>query len=127
MASRGSQLFPLAALTLVAWALQSWEHTSSATGLLDGLAWAAGPATCSRPLFADAQARTGLQVVAAPLSYQAAAEKTRRRIALLKRQAIKACLDAVKDDTEAVELCARLTRKLSFAQTVLSRIEASMG
>eukprot|EP00930_Biecheleria_cincta_P101887 TRINITY_DN9353_c0_g1_i1.p1 TRINITY_DN9353_c0_g1~~TRINITY_DN9353_c0_g1_i1.p1 ORF type:complete len:124 (+),score=25.07 TRINITY_DN9353_c0_g1_i1:53-424(+) len=123
MASRGSQLFPLAALTLVAWALQSWEHTSSATGL----AWAAGPATCSRPLFADAQARTGLQVVAAPLSYQAAAEKTRRRIALLKRQAIKACLDAVKDDTEAVELCARLTRKLSFAQTVLSRIEASMG
>eukprot|EP00434_Breviolum_minutum_P033286 symbB.v1.2.029450.t1/scaffold3186.1/size61749/3 len=51
----------------------------------------------------------------------------RNRIASLKREAIMACLKAVNDDTEAVELCARLSRKLSYIKTIIRRQMENAG
>ncbi|CAK9080909.1 unnamed protein product [Durusdinium trenchii] len=47
--------------------------------------------------------------------------ESRQRLASLKREAILACLKAVRDDTEAVELCARLSRRLSYIKTIIRR------
>jgi len=47
------------------------------------------------------------------------AADARERVEALRRATLAACLAAVKDDTEAVELCARLTRKLSLAEAAL--------
>eukprot|EP00441_Pelagodinium_beii_P021617 CAMPEP_0197656924 /NCGR_PEP_ID=MMETSP1338-20131121/43982_1 /TAXON_ID=43686 ORGANISM="Pelagodinium beii, Strain RCC1491" /NCGR_SAMPLE_ID=MMETSP1338 /ASSEMBLY_ACC=CAM_ASM_000754 /LENGTH=46 /DNA_ID= /DNA_START= /DNA_END= /DNA_ORIENTATION= len=38
----------------------------------------------------------------------------------LERAALKACLAAMKDDTDAVELCAKLSRKLHLMKTLMA-------
>ncbi|CAE7941759.1 hypothetical protein AK812_SmicGene22616 [Symbiodinium microadriaticum] len=54
-------------------------------------------------------------------------KQLRKRVANLKREAIVACLAAMNDDTDAVELCARLSRKLSYVKAVLKRQMADPG
>lgn len=61
-----------------------------------------------------------LQALASPRG-NGLSPQIRKRLAALKREAILACLKAVNDDTEAVELCARLSRKLSYVKTIIRR------
>lgn len=62
-----------------------------------------------------------VRVSDAPQRRPAAPSQTsiRARVESLRRATIAACLAAMKDDSEAVERCARLSRKLSFAERLL--------
>ncbi|CAJ1435270.1 unnamed protein product [Effrenium voratum] len=64
------------------------------------------------------QARTRTQEPARGITFSPQMEK---RVASLKREAIMACLAAVQDDPEAVERCARLSRKLSYVKAIIRR------
>eukprot|EP00439_Symbiodinium_sp_Y106_P082747 s211_g22.t1 len=92
------------------------------------------PSVQRRP---QGRAGTALQALAleAPTEFQAPQpegegqlpKQLRKRVANLKREAIVACLAAMNDDTDAVELCARLSRKLSYVKAVLKRQMADSG
>mmetsp|Transcript_8799 Transcript_8799/g.14208 ORF Transcript_8799/g.14208 Transcript_8799/m.14208 type:complete len:142 (+) Transcript_8799:28-453(+) len=75
----------------------------------------------------DQSLRASLAPMSQPLQAPASprgnglSPRIRKRLAALKREAILACLKAVNDDTEAVELCARLSRKLSYVKTIIRR------